>query len=86
MQKIDRSSLDTFEMVIVSFQVLDKLGRARFFQETFLVANTRMDIVLGMSFLTFSNVDIQFAEGELTWKTYIAANALPTIKKVQIIN
>ena len=30
-QKIDGSSLDTFGIVIAGFQVIDKLGRARFF-------------------------------------------------------
>ena len=73
-------------MVIAGFQIQDKLGRARFFQETFLVADTRMDIVLGMLFLTLSNADIRFAEGELTWRTFTAAEALPTTKRVQIID
>ena len=57
-QKIDGSSLDTFGMVIAGFQVIDKLGRARFFQETFLLADTTMEVVLGMPFLTFGNADI----------------------------
>ena len=35
-QKIDRSHLDTFGMVIVDYSVKDKLGRVRPFQETFL--------------------------------------------------
>ena len=34
-QKIDDSTLETFGMVLASFQVEDKLGRAQFFQETF---------------------------------------------------
>ena len=34
-QKIDGSTLETFGMVLASFQVEDKLGRAQFFQETF---------------------------------------------------
>ena len=39
-----------------------------------------------MIFLTFSNADIQFAEKELTWRSYIAAEALPTTKRVELIN
>ena len=39
-QKIDISALKTFGMAIADFQVEDKGGRHRFFQETFLVANT----------------------------------------------
>ena len=65
-QKNDGSSLDTFEMVIAGFQVLDKQDRTRFFQETFLLANTIIKIILGMLFFTVSNTDIQFAEKELT--------------------
>ena len=57
-QKIDELSLDTFGMVIAGFQVLDKQGRAQFFQKTFLLANTTIEVVLRMFFLTFSNVDI----------------------------
>ena len=57
-QKIDGSSLKTFGMVIAGFQVINKLGRVRFFQETFPLANTMMEVVLGMPFLTFSNANI----------------------------
>lgn len=73
-------------MVIASFQVQDKLKRARFFQETLLVADIKIDIVFEILFLTFSNANIQFAEGNLTWKTYTAVEALFTTKKIQIIN
>ena len=57
-QKIDGSLLETYGMVIAAFQVKDKLGRARFFQEIFLLANISMNIILKMPFLTFSNADI----------------------------
>ena len=53
-------------MVLASFQIQDKLGTARFFQETFLLANISVEVVLGMSFVTLSNADIQFAEKKLT--------------------
>ena len=39
-QKIDGSALETFEMMIADFQVEDKSGEPKFFQETFLVADT----------------------------------------------
>lgn len=39
-QKVDGSTLDIFEMVLADFHVENKLGKAWFFQETFLVANT----------------------------------------------
>ena len=57
-QKIDGSILKIFRMVLASFQVKDKLGRARFFQETFLLTDISAKVVLSMPFLTFSNADV----------------------------
>ena len=45
-------------MVITSFQTKDKLKKARFFQETFLLADFNMEVVLKMLFLTFSNANL----------------------------
>ena len=64
----------------------DKLGRIWFFQETFLLADISTGVVLGMPFLTFSNADVQFVEKELTWRTYTTAKALPTTKRVELID
>ena len=50
-QKINDSVLKTFEMVIADFQIEDKVSRPRFFQEIFLVANTKFEVVLEMLFL-----------------------------------
>ena len=75
-QKIDGSTFETFGMVLASFQVEDKLGRIRFFQETFLLADISTEVVLGMPFFTFSNADVQFIEKELTWRSYTTAKAL----------
>ena len=57
-QKIDGSTLKTFEMVLASFQIEDKLGRTRFFQKTFLLANISTEIVLSMPFFTLSNANV----------------------------
>ena len=38
-----------------------------------------------MSFFTFMNRDIQFAEKELTWMIYSTKNALLTIRQVKLI-
>ena len=85
-QKIDGSHLDTFGMVIADCSVKDKLGRVRFFQETFLLPNIGLEVVLGMLFLTFSKADIQFAERKLVWRTYTVAEALSTTRRVEIID
>ena len=57
-QKIDNSTLEMFEMVLASFQVKNKFGRFWFFQETILLAELSVEVVLGMPFLTFSNANI----------------------------
>ena len=85
-RKIDSSLLWTFEMVIAGFQVEDKLGRAQFFSESFLLAETSMEVVLEMTFFTLSNADIQFAKKELIWRSYTAVEALPITKWVELIN
>ena len=57
-QKIDYLLLKTYRMVIAAFQVEDKLSRAWFFQKTFLLADTSIEVVLTMPFLTLSNANI----------------------------
>ena len=59
-QKINSSALETFEIVIANFQVEDKASRPRFFQETFLVANIKFKVILGMLFLKISNANVLF--------------------------
>ena len=85
-QKIDGSALETFWIVIADFQVEDKSGRPRFFQETFLVADTKFEAILGMLFLKLSNADVSFGEETLTWKSYTTNEALPTTERVQLVD
>ena len=85
-QKIDGSALETFGMVIADFQVGDKSGRFRFFQKTFLVTNTKFEVILGMPFLKISNAYIAFGEEMLTWKSYTTNKALPTTKQVRLVD
>ena len=49
-------------MVIVNFYMDDKIGRPKFFQEIFLIANTKFEVTLRMLFLKISNADILFGE------------------------
>ena len=77
-QKIDGSTLKTFGMVIAIFQVKDRSGRPKFFQEIFLVADTKFEMFLGMSFLKISNADTAFDKETLTLKSYTTNKALPT--------
>ena len=61
-QKIDGSTFKSFGMVIADFQVENKADRPRFFQITFLMTDTKFEIILGMFFLKISNVDVSFEE------------------------
>ncbi len=86
-QKIDGSPLETHGMASARFLLQDSLGRVRFFEETFLLANISMKVVLGMPFLSFSNANVEFAElGQLTWRSYTAAEVLPTTSRVKLID
>ena len=51
-----------------------------------MLANIGLQVILRILFLTFSKANIRFAEQELVWKTYTAVEALPTTKKVKIID
>ncbi len=62
--KIDDLALKTYGMASASFLLQDSLRRVRFFEETFLLADTSMEVVLRMPFLSPSNVDVEFAELE----------------------
>lgn len=79
-EKINGSTFKMFKIVLTNFQIKNKLRKSRFFQKTFLVAKTSITIILRMLFLALSNVDVLFLERELTWKSYISAEALPITK------
>ncbi len=59
-QKINGTTLKTYKIVVFIFSILDKDGRERFFEKNLLLANIKLDIVLGMRFLTMSNIGINF--------------------------
>ncbi len=64
-QKIDSTTLETYGMIVSTFSILDKNSRERFFEESFLLADVKPDRVLGMLFLTMSNIDIDFHTQDL---------------------
>ncbi len=65
-QKIDGLLLETYDIVLASFLLQDSQEKVWFFEETFLLANTSIKMVLGMLFLAFSNADFEFGAKELT--------------------
>ena len=65
--------------------MLDKDSKKRFFEESFLLADIKLDIVLGMLFLTMSNTDVDFQAQDLQWRFHITTNILLTTKQVELI-
>ncbi len=47
-------------MIVFTFAIWDKDDMERFFEENFLLADVKLDIVLEMLFLTMSNADVDF--------------------------
>ena len=84
-QKIDGTTLDTHGMVVAAFSMENKANRVKFFKETFLVANVSPEVVLGISFLTLSNADVDFSGRDLRWRTYTIEEALPTTRRVELV-
>ncbi len=56
-QKIDDSLLKTYDIVSASFLLQDSQKKVRFYEETFLLADTSIQMVLGILFLARSNAD-----------------------------
>ncbi len=59
-KKIDGSPLETYGMASAEFLLQDNLEKVRFFEETFLLADTSVEVVLRMPFLSLGNADFQF--------------------------
>ena len=69
-------------MMIANFKIKNKVGRPRFFQKIFLVANIKFEIILSIFFLKLSNVDMLFGKKTLMWETYSTNKILFIIKQV----
>lgn len=77
--KINGLLLETYGMVLNRFLIQDSLKKVWFFEETFLLTDTSMQVILEILFFSFSNANIKFAELEkLIWKKYTTTKALPT--------
>ncbi len=85
--KIHGSPLETHGMTSARFSLQDSLGRVWFFEKTFLLADTSMEVVLGMPFLSFNNTDVEFVElKKLTWRSYTTVEALLTTSRMELID
>lgn len=73
-------------MIIAGFLVQNRQEKIGFFEETSLLADISMGVVLGMFFLIFSNVDNRFAEKKPTWRSYTTLEALSITKRAGLID
>ncbi len=64
-QKIDGTTLETYQMVVSTFFMSNKDGKERFFEESFLLADVKPNILLGMLFLTINNANVDFQARDL---------------------
>lgn len=64
-QKIDGTILNTFEMVVATFLMIDKANRIKFLKEIFLVANISLKVIFEILFLILNNADVNFFGWEL---------------------
>lgn len=61
-QKTNRLSVGTYYgIVLASFLLQNSLEKVQFFEKTFLLADTNIEIVKGISFLSLSNIDLKFS-------------------------
>ena len=72
-------------MVVSTFFMLNKDGRERFFEESFLLADVNLDVVFVMLFLTINNADVDFQAWDLQWRSYNTRNILPNTSRVELI-
>ena len=72
-------------MVVFTFFISDKDGKKRFFEESFLLADIKPEIVYGMLFLTRSNADIDFQARNLQERYYIIGDVFSTTRQVELI-
>ncbi len=73
-------------MALARFLLQDNLGRVWFFEETFLLADTSMEVALRMPFLALNNVDFQFGAKKLIWRSSTIAKVLPITSQVESID
>ena len=66
--------------------IYDKTSKIRLYEETFLLVDTYKEKVYDIPFLVDSNVGFQFDTESFTWRSYNAAETLPTTRRVELIN
>lgn len=86
-QKINGLSQKTHGIISAMFSLYNSLGKIWFFKQTFLQANSSLEMVLEMPFLSLSNTNIKFAEPrKVTQRLYDTVEALFTTSRIKLTN
>lgn len=64
-QKIDGFILKIINIVLISFQIKNKINKSKIFSKIFLIINISIKMILGLFFLIFSKINILFTKPEL---------------------
>lgn len=51
-----------------------------------MLINININVILGIIFFIYLDINVQFARKKLIEKNYMTVEALPTIKKLELIN
>ena len=84
-QKIDGTTLETYEIVVAAFSIKNKANQVRFFQATFLMAKISPEVVLGMPFLISSGANVNFLGRKLQWRSYPTQETLPNTRRIELV-
>ena len=84
-QKVDDSKLNIFDIIIASLSKKNKEEKSCIFEKMFLLANISMNIALKISFLTLSNIEINFVGHHIYWRIYTVAKVLLIVRQVELI-
>ena len=79
-QKIDGTTVKTYEMVVAAFSVTDQADKVRFLEKIFLIVNISPEVVLAMLFLILNGADVNFPKRKLWWRHYTIEKVFFTIK------
>ncbi len=84
-QKIVGITLELYGIIVSILSISDKSDKERFFKESFLLTNIKLDIILKIFFLTISNTNIDFLARDLQQRSYITRDILSITRKVGLI-
>lgn len=86
LKTINGQPMQAYGVHYLTIEVVDTLGRTRYFQEGFMATDTGSeDMVLGMPFLQCANPDIDHSQGTFNWRVYDAQTALHTVQRIEVV-